>query len=319
MRQSQSSVLPETGPGRESTRPPRGRSVRRPLVERIAGWSARHRKTAVFGWLALVAVIFVAGQSITAKNVPQYDPGQSGAAEQALARLHDNGPPPAEDVLIQARGSGTFDSDPQLRQATRQVVSALRRLPRQTASGIRSPFSPDGRSLVSADGRSVLVSFNVTGVNEDEAVVPALHTVAAVQARYPGLRIAETGDASADRVINALVSRDFRKAESTSLPVTLILLVAVFGALIAAGIPLLLAGTAVISAISLTSVIGQWLPTGSSTSEVVLIIGMAVGIDYSLFYLRREREERAKGRSTSEALRIAAGTSGEPSWSPGSP
>jgi len=310
MRQSQSSVLPETGRGRESTRRHRGRPETRPVVERIAGWSARHRKTAVFGWLALVAIVFVAGQSIAAKNVPQYDPGQSGVAERALARLNDNGPPPAEDVLIQARGLGTFRSDPQLRQATRQVVSALNRLPRSTASDIRSPLSQGGSSLLSADGRSVLVTFNVTGANEDQAVVPALHAVATVQARYPSLRIAEAGDASEDRAGNALLSHDFRKAESTSLPITLILLVAVFGALIAAGIPLLLAGTAVISAISLTSVIGLWLPTGSATSEVVLLIGMAVGVDYSLFYLRREREERSKGRSTSEALAIAARTSG---------
>jgi putative drug exporter of the RND superfamily len=309
MRQSQSSVLPETGPGRENTRR-HGRPASRPLVERIAGWSARHRKTAVFGWLALVAIVFAVGQSIAAKNVPQYDPGQSGIAEQALARLHDNGPPPAEDVLIQARGKGTFGADAQMRQATRQLVSALSSLPRSTASDIRSPLSPGGSSLVSADGRSVLVTFNVTGANEDQAVVPALHAVAAVQARYPGFRIEEAGDASEDRVANAVLSQDFRKAEETSLPITLILLVAVFGALIAAGIPLLLAGTAVISAISLTSVIGQWLPTGSSTSEVVLIIGMAVGVDYSLFYLRREREERSKGRSTDEALRIAARTSG---------
>jgi len=310
MRQSQSSVLPETAPARESGRRQRGKQARRPFVERIAGWSARHRKTAVFGWLALVAIVFVAGQSIAAKNVPQYDPGQSGVAERALTRLHQAGPPPAEDVLIQARGSGTFGTDAQLRQATRQVVSALSRLPRPTASDVRSPLSPGGSSLLSADGRSVLVTFNVTGSNEDQAVVPALHAVAAVQARYPGLRIEEAGSASEDRVLSAVLSHDFRKAESTSLPITLILLVAVFGALIAAGIPLLLAGTAVISAISLTSVIGQWLPTGSATSEVVLIIGMAVGIDYSLFYLRREREERSKGRTTGEALRIAARTSG---------
>jgi putative drug exporter of the RND superfamily len=89
-----------------------------------------------------------------------------------------------------------------------------------------------------------------------------------------------------------------------------VLLVIVFGGLVAAGIPLLLAGTAVITAISLTSVIGQWLPTGQSTSEVVLVIGMAVGVDSSLFYLRREREERARGRSTREALAVAARTSG---------
>src|SRR5215472_9893313 len=94
------------------------------------------------------------------------------------------------------------------------------------------------------------------------------------------------------------------------LPITLVLLLGVFGALVAAGIPLLLAATGVIAAISLSSVIGQWLPTGQSTSEVVLIVGMAVGVDYSLFYLRREREERAAGRSTRDALRIAAATSG---------
>ncbi len=311
MRQSQSSVLPETDSERQGTRRREQDQGKRPLIERIAGWSARHRKTAVFGWLALVAVVFVAGQMVGTKTVTQYDPGQSGVAERALSRLHDNGPPPAEDVLIQARGPGaTFGTDPQLRQATQQVVTALGQLPRSTASDIRSPLSKAGGSLLSADGRAVLVTFNVTGANEDQAVVPALRAVAAIQARHPSLRIAEAGGASEDRIINALLSGNFRKAESTSLPITLILLAGVFGALIAAGIPLLLAGTAVVSAISLTSVIGQWLPTGASTSEVVLIIGMAVGIDYTLFYLRREREERSKGKSTGEALRIAAGTSG---------
>jgi RND superfamily putative drug exporter len=84
----------------------------------------------------------------------------------------------------------------------------------------------------------------------------------------------------------------------------------VFGALIAAGIPLLLAGTAVISAISLLAIPSRWLPIDSTTSSIVLLVGMAVGIDYSLFYLRRTREERAAGHDTAEALRIAAGTSG---------
>ncbi len=282
----------------------------RPVVERVAGWSARHCKTTVFGWLALVAIVFVAGHLAGTTSVPSNDPGQSGAAERVLQKLNDNGPPPAEDVLIQARRAGTVRTDPELRQAAQQVVAALRRLPRSTASDIRSPLGPGSGSLISADGKSALVTFNVTGANEDQAVRPALRAVAAVQAAHPGLLIAEAGGASEDRVISSQISRDFRTAESTSLPITLILLACVFGALIAAGIPLLLAGTAVITAISLTSVIGRWLPTGQSTSEVVLIIGMAVGIDYTLFYLRREREERSNGHSTSEALRIAARTSG---------
>jgi RND superfamily putative drug exporter len=314
MRQSHSSVLPETGLSAPAAGRPSGpgkTTRRRPLVERIAGWSARHRKTAVIGWLVLVAIIFAVGQHASASNVESYDPGQSGVAERMLQHLNFTSQPPAESVLIQApAGSAPFGANPGLRQAVGQVAAALSALPRTSASDVASPPRHGGARLVSADGRSALVTFNVTGADEDQAVVPALRAVAAVAARHPGLLIAEAGDASEDRVANAVLSHDFRKAESTSLPVTLILLVAVFGALIAAGIPLLLAGTAVISAISLTSVIGRWLPTGQSTSEVVLIIGMAVGIDYTLFYLRREREERARGRTTAEALRIAAGTSG---------
>ncbi len=282
-----------------------------PVVERIAGWSARHRKTAVLGWLLLVAAVFVGGHLLPASNVQSYDIGQSGQAEQTLHRLNVTSPP-AESVLIQARGPGrTFVSDPQLRQAARQVVAALRARP-GSADGIRSPLGPGGRSLISADGRSALVTFTIPGNpdHEDQTVAGDLHAVAAVQARHPDLLVKEARDASGDRAINGLVDSDFRRAEATSVPITLILLLAVFGALIAAGIPLLLAATSVVTAISLLAIPGHWLPVGQATSEVVLLIGMAVGIDYSLFYLRREREERAKGATVAEALRIAAGTSG---------
>jgi RND superfamily putative drug exporter len=280
-------------------------------VERIAGWSGRHRKTAVLGWLALVAAVFVAGQVIGTKNLPSYDPGASGRAERVLQRAGFTSPP-AESVLIQARHPGvSYPASAEMQRAAGQVVAALRSLP-ASAADIRSPARPGGDGLISADRRSVLVTFQVPGnlAHADSAVVPALHAAAAVQARHPGLRVQEAGDASADRVATAMVSHDFRKAEETSVPVTLVLLLVVFGALIAAGIPLLLAATAVMSAISLLAIPSHWLPVGQSTSEVVLILGMAVGIDYSLFYLRREREERAKGASHAEALRIAAGTSG---------
>jgi putative drug exporter of the RND superfamily len=280
-----------------------------PVVERIAGWSARHRKTAVLGWLVLVVAVFVGGHMIPSTNVQQYDAGQSGRAEQTLDRLNVK-TPPTENVLIQARSPGaTFSRDPDLRRATAQVVAALRARP-GSASDIRSPLSPGGASLIS--GRSALVTFNVPGNpdNEDQTVVPDLNAVAAVQAGHPGLLIQEAGNASGDRAINGLVSSDFRKAEETSVPVTLVLLLVVFGALIAAGIPLLLAATSVVTALSLLAIPGHWLPVGQATSEVVLLIGMAVGIDYTLFYLRREREERAKGATVGEALRVAAGTSG---------
>ena len=137
-----------------------------------------------------------------------------------------------------------------------------------------------------------------------------LAVVRKIQAAHPDLLVREAGSASTDRVANALLGQDFRQSEWTSVPLTLILLLAVFGALIAAGIPVLLAGTAVVTAVSLLGIAGQWLPVGSGTSELVLVIGMAVGVDYSLFYLRREREERMNGHDEQAVVSIAAATSG---------
>ena len=282
------------------------------MVERVAGWSVRHRKTAVFGWLLLVVAAVVIGQRLGTQNLNSYDPGQAGRAERILAEPVVQ-QPDSESVLVQGRSaSQTYGHDPEIREAVRQLVAALRSVPR-SAADIQSPLTSQGRGgagLIS--GRSALVTFNVAGNpdNDDQAVVPAMNAVAAVAAHYPALKIEEAGDASLDRATNGITSQDFHKAEVTSVPVSLVLLLIVFGALIAAGIPLLLAGTAVISAISLLAIPSRWLPIDSTTSSIVLLVGMAVGIDYSLFYLRRTREERAAGHDTTEALRIAAGTSG---------
>ena len=290
---------------------PPHRRTRRPAVEAIAGWSARHRKTAVFGWLALVAVAYLIGQLLGTPNLPQNDVGQSGQAEQTLQHLGVTAPT-TEEVLIQARTPGaTFASDPAMRQAVSQVTAALSRLP-GAAAGIRSPFSPGGQALVSKDGRSALVTFTVPGPAADvtTAVTPALSAVASVQASHPALVVAEAGDASVQQAVNNQISSDFGKAEETSLPLTLILLVGVFGALVAASIPVLLAITSALTATWLLAIPGHWLPVGSETSTVVLLIGMAVGVDYSLFFLRRHREERARGASPSQAIAAASRTSG---------
>jgi RND superfamily putative drug exporter len=291
-----------------ATKPP----SRAPIVERVAGWSVRHRKTAVFGWLLLVVAAVVVGQHLGTQNLNSYDPGQAGRAERVLAQPVVQ-QPDSESVLVQGRSaSQTYGHDPQLREAVRQVVAALRSVP-SSAADIQSPLTSPGlggAGLIS--GRSALVTFNVAGNpdNDDQAVVPAMNAVTAVASHYPALKIEEAGGASLDRATNNITGQDFRKAEITSVPVSLVLLLIVFGALIAAGIPLLLAGTAVISAISLLAIPSRWLPIDSTTSSIVLLVGMAVGIDYSLFYLRRTREERAAGHDTTEALRIAAGTSG---------
>jgi putative drug exporter of the RND superfamily len=320
------------------------RSERRgdgPVIERIAFWSASHAKTAVIGWFGLVAAAFVAGQLLGTQSLPQFDPGQAGQGERLLHQLNVT-TPPAESVLIQPRGPGTggrtFANDPEMRQAVRQVTAALDRL-HSAAMDVSAPSlamsrrtshqdatacagktrgtavctaSTSAASLVSTGGGSVLVTFRVAGPHSqaDTTVAADQAAVARVQAAHPDLLVAEAGGASASAAGNSLLESDFRRAEFSSVPITLILLLLVFGALIAAGIPVVLAGSAVAATISLLAIPSRWLPIRSGTAEIVLILGMAVGVDYSLFYLRREREERAAGRSPADALRIAAATSG---------
>jgi putative drug exporter of the RND superfamily len=283
----------------------------RPVTERIACWSARHAVLALVAWLVMVGAAVLAGHLFGTQGAPEYDPGPSGTAERMLDRLHVV-TPPSESVIIQAKTRAqTYASDPAMREATADVVAALRAMP-GTAAQIRSPLGPDGHRMIARSGGGALVTFNVAGPNDkaDSTVLHAMRAVAAVQARYPSLTVAEAGGASVDRAANAMMGRDFTRAEMTSIPITLLLLLIVFGALIAAGIPVLLAGSAVTATVSLLAIPAQWLPIGQGTSEVVLIIGMAVGVDYTLFYLRREREERAAGASFAAALRTAAATSG---------
>jgi len=252
-----------------------------------------------------VAVAFIAGQLGGGGSVKQYDPGQAGQGERVLAGLGVV-TSPTESVLIQPRAAahlraGTAAAD--VSKATLQVRNALAALP-QAAVSIRGPFH--GRQ------DEALVAFNVAGPHAaaQQTVLTDLAAVQRVQARNPDLLVQEAGQASTSQAANAVLGKDFRKSEWTSIPLTLILLLAVFGALIAAGIPVLLAATAVIMAVSLLSIAGHWFPVGSGTSELVLVIGMAVGVDYSLFYLRREREERMAGHDDEAVVGLAAATSG---------
>jgi RND superfamily putative drug exporter len=111
-------------------------------------------------------------------------------------------------------------------------------------------------------------------------------------------------------VLNDTLGKDFKRAEYSSLPVTLIILLLAFGALVAAGLPVLLAFSGVLATVGLSSIASHVVPAGDATQSVILLIGMAVGVDYSLFYIRREREERSRGLGHREALLRTAGTSG---------
>jgi anti-anti-sigma factor len=281
----------------------------RNLAARAGRWSAKHRKKAILGWLAFVLVSVMLGGALGMKEIASEDlgDGESKRADQTLA---DGFPDRAsEEVLVQGRGGVNAD-DPRFAAGVRDVVRSLSRF--ETVRDIESPLAAGNAAQISPDGRSALVTFDLLGDDDqlENNVEPVLAAVDRVQAAHPDLRVEQFGDASTDKALSESFEDDLRKAETLSLPITLVILVLAFGSLVAAGVPLLLAITAVAAALGLVGVFSHIIPVDQSISSVILLIGLAVGVDYSLFYLQREREERAAGRSEEASLQAAASTSG---------
>jgi anti-anti-sigma factor len=280
----------------------------RNIAARAGRWSARHRKKAVFGWLAFVIIAFQLGNMVGTQtlDVEESGVGDSGRADKIVA---DAFPKKSEEqVLVQS--DRLRADDPRFRAGVADVIARLEKT--KYVRKVESPYAGGSEGSISPDGRSALVTFEIPGDSEqgDERVAGALAATAAAQRAHPNLHIGEFGDASASKALNENFEDDLQKAEVTSLPITLVILVIAFGALVAAGLPLLLAMTGVLGTFGLVGLLSQIWPVDSAIQNVILLIGLAVGVDYSLFYLRREREERAAGRSEEASLQAAAATSG---------
>ncbi|MET8014721.1 MMPL family transporter [Streptomyces sp. NPDC005271] len=207
-----------------------------------------------------------------------------------------------ENVLITADSGGRLD-ERTAQRAAKDVTDRMKALPEVESVGEPVP-APNGKAL--------LVPVTMKGDKDDAVnrVVPLLDASAEADREHDGLRIEQVGTGSTAKGMSDTIGKDFRKAELISVPLTLLILLVVFGAIIAAGVPVLLALSCVVCAMGLSSLASHVLPETSAVSNVILLMGMAVGVDYSLFYLKREREERRKGKSHIDAIEIAAETSG---------
>src|SRR5215217_1164289 len=136
------------------------------LAPRAAHWSARHRKTAIFGWLAFVIVAFVLGGAIGTKNIADEDigNGSSKAADQAIANA-DFPETADEQVLVQSKGS-VKAGDAAFTAAINDVAARLERT--RNVTNVKSPLEKENAGQISEDGRSALVTFEIPG--DDEAV-----------------------------------------------------------------------------------------------------------------------------------------------------
>jgi uncharacterized membrane protein YdfJ with MMPL/SSD domain len=281
------------------------------LAGRAGRWSAAHWKTAAFGWLAFAVLAVVVGNAVGAKQMKSWAiaNGDSRKAEQILDEASFK-LPARESVLIQSAWSGV--SSQAFSSAVAGVVQTLSGQP--DVENVVSPIQNPDAGLISKDRHSALVQFDVKGKAEkaQDKVAPILAAIDGVQASNPSVIIEEFGQASSDYQVGKRFEKDMGRAELTSVPLTIAILLVAFGSLVAAGVPVLLAFSAVLAATGLNQIVSQLVPTDEQTiAAIILMIGMAVGIDYSLFYLRREREERQKGHSPHDSLLRAARTSGQ--------
>ncbi|MEA2222709.1 MAG: hypothetical protein QOH83_1085 [Solirubrobacteraceae bacterium] len=279
------------------------------LAARAGRWSAQHRKQAILGWIAFVVIATVAGGVVGTNSLRPAEMG-NGSSRAADIAVDDAGfrETSGEQVLLQARTGAA--SNAELQQAAGELAGRLRAVPHveQVVSG----FDAGATGQLSKDGRSALLSFEIAG--DDDAVADrvdaTLAATAAVQKQHPDLRVEQIGSASANKAFEKSLNKDFARAETLSVPFTLLILLFAFGALVAAGLPLLLGLTAVGATLGLIGPISQLAPVTDQIGSVVLLIGLAVGVDYSMFYVRREMEERDKGKGPEAALEAAAATSG---------
>jgi uncharacterized membrane protein YdfJ with MMPL/SSD domain len=281
------------------------------VAARMGRWSANHWKTAVFGWLAFVVASVVIGGQVGTQYLEDNDLAVGEAAK--ATKMIEAGFPQADDeqaeiVLIQSK---TLEADDPAFKAVIEDVA-------QTVGGfsearkIDTPLEAGHADLVSDDRRSAMVQYQPVGTYEEaslyiDKIEAAVNETAA---QHPGFEVSLLGSVTTTKATDAAFANMLKTAGMIAIPLTLVILLFVFGSAVAALVPLLLAITAVIATTALIAIPSQFIAVDEQIGEVILLIGLAVGIDYSLFYLRREREERAAGRSEHAALEAAAATSG---------
>ncbi|GAA0592915.1 MMPL family transporter [Streptomyces crystallinus] len=277
------------------------------LPVRMARWSAARPWRGIVGWFVFVVLCLGIGISVgtDAATTEDFRIGEAGRGE-AIAAEGGLQQRPLEHVLITARpGTGKLDlaaAD----SAAADIATRMAKLPEvlSVADPVRSSNNTAVRVTVTMKGPELEGKKHV-----DELI----GQTTAVQKANPGLRVEETGSPSISKGVDKLRGDDLSRTEVIALPVTLITLLLVFSSVAMALVPLLLALSSIAAAVGLSMLASHVFPDAGVGTNVILLIGLAVGVDYTLFYLKREREERARagGRLSPQAVvEIAAATSG---------
>jgi uncharacterized membrane protein YdfJ with MMPL/SSD domain len=225
--------------------------------------------------------------------------GAVGESARGYDMLDANNVWPAPREIAYLHSAKMHAADPRFRAAIADVATRLR------IPGVELATPRDDPRLISKDGHSALLVATLTNTSAENVRARVLGAPA-----HSGVTIEETGDITASDARDKSINDDLHRAEILSVPVTFFVLIFAFGALVAATVPVLLALTAVAAAFGLLGPISQAIPIDDSVRTVLVLIGMAVGVDYALFYIIRSREERRRGRPPHEALERTIRTSG---------
>ncbi|HEX5940341.1 MAG TPA: MMPL family transporter [Dehalococcoidia bacterium] len=279
------------------------------ITERLARFSARRPWRVVGVWvLLLVAAVFAAsgiGDVLNTDNEIFVDT-ESDDADKLLEERFRGPDVPTETIVIQS-DRYTIE-DPEFRSLVTGVTDELRGLDDNVASITNFYESSDGR-LVSDDRATTILPVTLTGedTDSDDTVEPVLEILDQADSQE-GFTVLTAGDGSLNQAFIEVSEEDLRTAEVFGIPAALIILIIVFGALAAAGIPILLALLAIVVSLGITALIGQFTSLSFFVVNFITTIGLAVGIDYSLMIVERFREERRRGLEKVSAITVAGAT-----------
>ncbi len=282
--------------------------------ESLARVSTKHPWRMVGLWAVLIVAGFMLtgaffADALTNEVRVTNDPDSS--VGQALLEDRLRGETRANEAIIIQSDVITVD-DPAFQAKVEEVVGEIRALGPDVVESVTSFYETNDANLVSADRQSALIQVTMAGDRFDDAgdnIGEVIHIVEEV-GEAEGFTGLIGGFATVNHDFNETAERDLQKSEVFALPLALIILVLVFSAIVAAFVPIFLAIFAIILAIALTAILGQVFQFSFFVQNMIIMMGLAVGIDYSLFYVSRYREERARGLGISEALAVAGGTAG---------
>ncbi|HEX4188234.1 MAG TPA: MMPL family transporter [Solirubrobacteraceae bacterium] len=274
-------------------------------MPRLARWSFKHRRTVAIGWLLLLVVAFFiqsnTGSNYSASN--RLSGTQSATAQELLQKASPGAAGDTERIVIATKNGSGSVTEPAVRASVEPMLGRVAHLP--NVASVSSPYDAGNSKQISANHKVAFATVDFTKEQHSISTTEATNFVNA--ARAPN-----SGSVQVDVLGDVAAATAPASSSSTIIGVgaALVVLLLVVGALLPALLPLVSTGVALAAAISLIGALSNVLSMASFTSQLSILIGLGVGIDYSLFILTRVRAEMRRGLPAAEAIGVAGGTAG---------